>query len=40
MPPVWLKGVLTVALLAVSGLIAEKIGLRIGERDHYVDPSF
>lgn len=32
MPPVWLKGVLTVALLAVSGLIAEKIGLRIGER--------
>jgi hypothetical protein len=31
MPPVWLKGVLTVALLAVSGLIAEKLGLRIGE---------
>ncbi|WP_019915987.1 hypothetical protein [Methyloversatilis discipulorum] len=32
MPPVWLKGVLTVALLAVLGLIAEKLGLRLGER--------
>lgn len=32
MPPVWLKGVLTVALLAALGLIAEKLGLRLGER--------
>ncbi|WP_430432368.1 hypothetical protein [Methyloversatilis sp.] len=32
MPPVWLTGLLTVALLALSGLIAEKLGLRLGER--------